>query len=123
MADWDGTEDFNQWVLRRFQDADWTPPDNIVWVEEVKDDDSDCWVDKHDEQNPPPRPEYSLSSAPEVLNAKQVAGLLNCNIKTVYEWTRKGEIPVTKVGGVKRGCRPRYVYSRDAILAWLRGQT
>lgn len=51
---------------------------------------------------------------PEVLTVQQAAKLLGLGLHTVYEATNRGEIPHRRVGR-------RILYSRAAILAWLKG--
>lgn len=53
-------------------------------------------------------------SDPEVLTVPQAAKLLGLGIHTVYEAANRNEIPHRRVGR-------RIIFSRDAILAWLKG--
>lgn len=53
-------------------------------------------------------------SDPDVLTVHQAAKLLGLGLHTVYEATGRGEIPHRRVGR-------RILYSRAAILAWLKG--
>jgi excisionase family DNA binding protein len=55
-----------------------------------------------------------LSQSP-VMTAKEVADLLRVNIKTVYEAAKRNNIPCRRMGR-------RVLFSRRAIMAWLREQ-
>ena len=54
---------------------------------------------------------------PLVLDAAQVAQLLNLNIDYVRKLTREGTLPASRLPGGRT-----YRYFRDDILAWLRAQ-
>jgi excisionase family DNA binding protein len=54
--------------------------------------------------------------APEVLNAEQLAALLQLDVETVRKLAARGEIPGRKVGGHWR-------FSRRAVLDWLASAT
>jgi excisionase family DNA binding protein len=49
----------------------------------------------------------------KLLNIQQLSDLLNIKIKTIYDWTHKGEIPFIKVGRLLR-------FNNDDIEKWLR---
>lgn len=53
-------------------------------------------------------------SDPDVLTVHQAAKLLGLGLHTVYEAAGRGEIPHRRIGR-------RILFSRDAILAWLKG--
>lgn len=52
----------------------------------------------------------------EVLSAEQVAEILRVDIKTVYEYATRGEIPHRRLGR-------RFLFSRTAIFSWLSMET
>ena len=52
--------------------------------------------------------------APEAMNAQQVAEFLGVDRKTVYDYANRGQIPHRRLG-------KRHLFSRSAIVAWLRG--
>ena len=54
---------------------------------------------------------------PLVLDAAQVAQLLNLNIDYVRKLTREGRLPASRLPGGRT-----YRYFRDDVLAWLRAQ-
>jgi excisionase family DNA binding protein len=54
---------------------------------------------------------------PLVLDAAQVARLLNLNLDYVRKLTREGKIPASRIPGGRT-----YRYLRDDILDWLRAQ-
>ena len=54
---------------------------------------------------------------PLVLDAAQVARLLNLNIDYVRKLTREGTLPASRLPGGRT-----YRYFRDDILEWLRAQ-
>lgn len=49
----------------------------------------------------------------EILTAKQVAGLLGLDPKTVLAGARRGELPARQVGR-------RWLFERGALVRWLR---
>lgn len=51
---------------------------------------------------------------PDVLTVHQAAKLLGLGLHTVYEAAGRGEIPHRRIGR-------RILFSREAILAWLKG--
>lgn len=59
---------------------------------------------------PPPATD---PDAADVLDADQVAALLGVNRKTVYEAAGRGDLPSRRLGR-------RLLFSRIAVLAWLR---
>jgi len=56
-----------------------------------------------------------VKSLPEVCSAKQVAEVLNLNVKTVYSLAKNKVIPCRKAG-------KKILFSRDAVLNWLNGR-
>ena len=48
----------------------------------------------------------------EVLKAEEVAELLGVDVKTVYDYAGRGQIPHRRLGR-------RFIFSRTAILGWL----
>lgn len=54
---------------------------------------------------------------PLVLDAAQVAQLLNLNIDYVRKLTREGKLPASRLPGGRT-----YRYFRDDVLQWLREQ-
>jgi excisionase family DNA binding protein len=54
---------------------------------------------------------------PLVLDAAQVARLLNLNLDYVRKLTREGKIPASRIEGGRT-----YRYLRDDIFEWLRAQ-
>jgi excisionase family DNA binding protein len=56
-----------------------------------------------------------MSSPSPVMTAKEVADLLRVNIKSIYEAARNNAIPCRRMGR-------RLLFSRRAIMAWLREQ-
>lgn len=59
----------------------------------------------------------SEDDLPIVLDAAQVARLLNLNIDYVRKLTREGVLPASRLPGGRA-----YRYFRDDILQWLRDQ-
>lgn len=59
----------------------------------------------------------SVDDLPIVLDAAQVARLLNLNIDYVRKLTREGVLPASRLPGGRA-----YRYFRDDILQWLREQ-
>lgn len=55
-------------------------------------------------------------SDPDVLTVHQAAKLLGLGLHTVYEAAGRGEIPHRRIGR-------RILFSREAILAWLKGNS
>lgn len=55
-----------------------------------------------------------LEELPDVLTPEDVARVLRCSRKTVYDYCRKGIIPHRKLGSFVR-------ISRREFLAWLNG--
>jgi excisionase family DNA binding protein len=53
-----------------------------------------------------------LSTAPDPLTAAEVAELLECSERTLYELRRTGELPASRIGG-------RYYYRKSTLLAAL----
>ncbi|MDX1470024.1 MAG: helix-turn-helix domain-containing protein [Flavobacteriaceae bacterium] len=49
----------------------------------------------------------NIKVEPILLKAKEVAAILKCPIKTIYNLTSKGSIPSIKIRGIGR----RYLYS------------
>ncbi len=59
-----------------------------------------------------------MESQRPLLNASELAGLLNLSLRQVYEWTVRRVIPDSVVLRVGR----RVYYRRIALLIWLRGE-
>lgn len=51
---------------------------------------------------------------PKVMRAEEVARLLRCDRKTIYEAVGRGELPHVRLGRTLR-------FYRDSLLAWLAG--
>jgi excisionase family DNA binding protein len=60
---------------------------------------------------------HTEDDLPLVLDAAQVARLLNLNIDYVRKLTRQGTLPASRLPGGRT-----YRYFRDDILEWLRAQ-
>ena len=60
-------------------------------------------IDPHGDQ---PKPTVSLSAA-DVMTVSDVAEFLHIPVSTVYELTRRGELPARRVGRNWRFLRPR----------------
>jgi excisionase family DNA binding protein len=56
----------------------------------------------------------SRQSDTDVLTVPQAAKLLGLGLNTIYEAAGRGEIPHRRIGR-------RILFSREAILAWLKG--
>lgn len=56
-----------------------------------------------------------LDDLPDVLTPDDVARVLQCARKTVYDYCRKGIIPHRKIGSMVR-------ISRREFVAWLHGE-
>jgi excisionase family DNA binding protein len=54
-------------------------------------------------------------SADRLLDAREVAELLNLNVSHVRELTRRGELPFVALGRFRR-------YRRSSILAWIQAR-
>ena len=55
-----------------------------------------------------------MSRDPDIIDAENVGSLLGVNRKTVYAAAARGEIPHRRIGA-------RYLFSRSAVIAWIRG--
>lgn len=53
---------------------------------------------------------------PDVLTVNQAADLLGLGLHTIYEAAGRGDIPHRRIGR-------RILFSREAILAWLKGNS
>jgi excisionase family DNA binding protein len=59
--------------------------------------------------------ENKTQTEPTLLTLEEVATLLRCSRKTVYNWIREGHLPVTKMPG-------KLLFFRDEVLNALRNR-
>ena len=54
----------------------------------------------------------NTDSLPEILTARELEGFIRIDVKTIYAYVRRGEIPYVRMGSNLR-------FSKQEILAWL----